>query len=252
MKRYLWNESVSETHCPSWPCPKCKQGYLLLRQKSLSHAETAESRRSHNTDQWCPEDIEYTFSAWADCSNDYCKEQFVLVGTGGIEQQYTGEEDGASEWIDSFYPMWVSPALQMIDLPAKCPSSVTRPLCDAFALYWSQPEACAGRIRVALEALLSHLRIPEEDVSSTGKSSTLSLHRRIELFTKQNAEVGNQLMALKWLGNTGSHGSKVTKNDILDGLELLEHSLTEVLEKRSEKMAALTKKLIAQHDPNAH
>ena len=222
-----------------------------MRQKSLIHNETVESLGWHNTDEWCPECIEYTFSAWADCSNDHCKEQFVLVGTGGIEQHYTGDEDGSSEWINCFYPAWVSPTLQLIDLPANCPKTVRESLGDAFALYWSQPEACAGRIRVALEALLTHLGIPEEQANGTGKSSPIILHRRIELFTKQNPEVGNQLMALKWLGNTGSHGSKVTKDDILDGLELLEHSLIEVLEKRSEKMATLAKKLIDKHNPKS-
>lgn len=165
MKRYLWNESVSETHCPSWPCPACKKGSLILRQKSLVHNETVESLGWHNTDEWCPECIEYTFSAWADCSNDHCKEQFVLVGTGGIEQHYTGDEDGSSEWINCFYPAWVSPTLQLIDLPANCPKTVRESLGDAFALYWSQPEACAGRIRVALEALLTHLGIPEEQAT---------------------------------------------------------------------------------------
>jgi hypothetical protein len=139
----------------------------------------------------------------------------------------------------------------MIELPTNCPKVVSDPLREAFALYWSQPDACAGRIRVALESLLTHLGIPKEEVSGAGKTSALSLHKRIELFTKQNETIGGQLMALKWLGNTGSHGNGLYKTDILDGLELLEHSLAEVLEKRAEKMAALAKKLLERHGPNA-
>ena len=252
MKRHLWNSSVSETYCPSWQCPICKKGTLQLRQNSLVHSETIDSLHWHNAEDWGPEYIAYTFSAWADCSDMQCKEQFVLAGTGGIEQEYTGDEDGSSEWVNCFYPKWVSPTLDMIDLPTKCPRPISQALRDAFALYWSQPEACAGRIRVAVEALLSHLRVPEVEITNAGKTSSLRLHRRIELFAKENPEVGNQLMALKWLGNTGSHGNKVTTGDILDGLELLEHSLVEVLEKRSEKMAALAKKLIDRHGPNTH
>lgn len=251
MDRSLWTASVSNTYCPMWPCPTCKVGNLRLRQKSLNHSETIESLRWHNQDGWGPEHIEFTFSAWADCSNERCKEQFALVGGGGIEQEYTGDDDGSTEWVNCFYPRWIEPSLQMIDIPPRCPKPVSSALRDAFALYWSQPDACAGRIRVALEALLSHLGVPAEEVSGAGKTSALSLHRRIELFTKQNEVVGGQLMALKWLGNTGSHGNRVTKGDILDGLELLEHSLVEVLEKRSEKMADLAKKLFDRHGPNA-
>lgn len=251
MKRELWLTSLSDTYCPPWPCPRCKVGHLRLRQKSHTHVETVESQRWHNREDWGPEHIEFTFNAWADCSNEHCKEQFSVVGNGGIEQQYTGDDDGSTEWVNHYYPKWIEPPLQMIEIPPKCPRSASNPLCDAFSLYWSQPDACASRIRVALEALLTHLAVPEEETSVGGKASALSLHRRIELFTKQNDVVGSQLMALKWLGNTGSHGGSVTKTDLIDGLELLEHSLAEVLEKRSEKMAALAKRLLGRHGPNA-
>lgn len=251
MKRQLWTSGVSQTYCPSWQCPTCKVGSLRLRQKSLLHGETVESLRWHNQDGWEPDHITFTFSAWADCSNEKCKEKFSLIGTGGVEQEYTGDDDGSTDWVNCFYPKWIQPTLQMIAIPAKCPKEVSNALWDAFALYWSQPDACAGRIRVALEALLTHLGVPTEEVTRNGKTTPLNLHRRIELFAKQNAEVAGQLMALKWLGNTGAHGDRVTKVDILDGLELLEHSLVEVLEKRSEKMAALAKKLLDRHGPSA-
>lgn len=251
MNRQLWTSSVSDTYCPPWPCPTCKVGGLRIRQKSLTHSETVESHRWHDQEGWGPDHIEFTFSAWADCSNEKCKEHFSIIGSGGIEQEYTGDDDGSTDWVNHFYPSWIQPTLHMIDVPTRCPRPVSSALRDAFALYWSQPDACAGRIRVALEALLTHLGVPDEEVNAGGKVSALSLHRRIDLFAKQNAEVGGQLMALKWLGNTGAHGNQVTKADILDGLELLEHSLVEVLEKRSEKMAALAKKLLDRHGPSA-
>lgn len=102
-----------------------------------------------------------------------------------------------------------------------------------------------------MEALLTHLGIPEEQANGTGKSSPIILHRRIELFTKQNPEVGNQLMALKWLREHRISRKQSERDDILDGLELLEHSLIEVLEKRSDKMATLAKKLIDKHNPKS-
>jgi Domain of unknown function (DUF4145) len=251
MKRDLWTNCVSEHSCPAWPCPKCRGGSLRLRKESLTHVETVESLRWHNQDDWGPEHIEFTFSAWADCPNERCKERFAIVGNGGIEPEYTGDEDGSTEWVNQYYPKFVIPTVPMIELPAKCPNSVANALSEAFALYWSQQEACAGRVRVAIEELLTHLGIPKDEVNAVGKSTPLRLHRRIELFAKQNPEIGAQLMALKWLGNTGSHGNEVTREDVLDGLELLEHALVEVLDKRSEKMTALAKKLIQKHGPSA-
>lgn len=247
MNRQLWFTSISETSCPPWTCPTCKAGTLRMRQGSLIYCETRESLKSRSEESWGPEYVAFTFTAWLDCSYDMCKEKIAVTGTGGIEPEFIAE-DSSWDFVPNFYPKWFEPPLRMIETPARCPVIVSCALNDAFALYWSQPEACAGRIRVALEELLNHLGIP---VSKVDKSKQLGLHQRIDLFSAQNALVGAQLMALKWLGNTGAHGNGVTQSDIIDGLELLEHCLVEVLEKRSSKMVALAKKLTDKHNPSA-
>jgi len=56
-----------------------------------------------------------------------------------------------------------------------------------------------------------------------------------------------QLMALKWLGNSGSHSGEVSRDDLLDAFEILEHALAELLEQKSERIAALAKKMTAKH-----
>lgn len=38
-------------------------------------------------------------------------------------------------------------------------------------------------------------------------------------------EVANALMAVKWIGNDGSHDGKLTVDDVLDGVDMLEHAL---------------------------
>lgn len=218
-----------------------------MRQGSFIYYETKESRESHAEEFWGPEHVAFTFTAWLDCSYDKCKEKIAVTGSGGLEDEHN--EYGPPEWNNNFYPRWIEPPLRIIEIPANCPVIVSDPLNDAFALYWSKPVACASRIRVALEALLNHLDIQESVINKEGKSTQLVLHSRIELFSKQNKVIGEQLMALKWLGNTGAHGSEVTKSDIIDGLELLEHCLLEVLDRRSSKMDALAKKLTDKHKP---
>jgi hypothetical protein len=37
-------------------------------------------------------------------------------------------------------------------------------------------------------------------------------------------------MALKWLGNTGTHTSAVTRDDLLDAFEILDHALVELID----------------------
>jgi hypothetical protein len=73
------------------------------------------------------------------------------------------------------------------------------------------------------------------------------LHAAIESFAKNNPVLGAQLMALKWLGNTGSHDSSVSRADLLDAFEILEHVLAEILERRSERVAELAKQLTDKH-----
>jgi hypothetical protein len=59
--------------------------------------------------------------------------------------------------------------------------------------------------------------------------------------------LGSQLMALKWLGNTASHEGGVSRDDLLDAFEILEHNLRELIEHRSARVAELARKLTKKH-----
>ncbi|MFH0958825.1 MAG: hypothetical protein V1897_09000, partial [Pseudomonadota bacterium] len=157
MKRSLWTRTLSNALCPPWPCPICRSGIVSLVQESLTHRETVKSIRTHGHENWDPDWIEYTFTAWCECQNPTCRQAFAIAGTGGVRQNY--EPDGG-EWEDYFSPMMCLPMPEMIDLPAKCPQYVQDELRAAYALFWPNQSACAGRIRVALEYLMDHVGIP--------------------------------------------------------------------------------------------
>ena len=55
-------------------------------------------------------------------------------------------------------------------------------------------------------------------------------------------------MALKIVGNAGSHTTKVTHDDVLDALEIVEHALAEIIDERSARIAKLASKLTAKHN----
>jgi hypothetical protein len=113
----------------------------------------------------------------------------------------------------------------------------------SFRLSWADHAAAADKARIALECLMDHLGVPKRKKDKNGKFDDLSLHHRIEIFQKGSSSIGSQLMALKWLGNTGSREAQVNRDDLLDAFEILEHALSELIDKRSEKVAQLAKNL---------
>lgn len=212
---------------------------------SLTQQETADSESARNHEAWDPDWIKYAFTAWAQCQHSKCKQQFAIAGTGGVGPEQ--DEEGHVDWQDFFDPSYCFPAPRMIAIPDKCPDDVCIELDAAFALYWSHPAASAGRMRVALELLLTHQGVPRRKRIGGGKSKELWLHARLELFAKSNPSTAAQLMALKSLGNSASHEGSISKADILDAFEVLEHALAEIIEQRSKRVAVLAKKLTRKH-----
>lgn len=248
MKRQLWLDELGTDYCPPWRCPICNLGIISLRNKSLSYEETIESKREHEKDYWGPESIVFAFIAWGDCSHEVCKQSFAISGTGRVGP-YFDENHESEEWLDTFTPHSIYPAPSIIDIPNGCPQTVRNLLKQAFSLYWYDSEACAGKLRSSIEALLTHVGVAEMESEKPEKRSRLPLHRRIEIFERESSQLGKHFMAMKWLGNSGSHGKSVNKDDLLDAFEILEHALAELLEKRSEKLSQLADRLTAKHRP---
>lgn len=248
MKRGLWTAKISDTHAPEWPCPSCHGGHLLLEPKSLRYEETPESVTSRvENDDWDPEWTDFTFAAWLRCSNQACKAHVAVMGTGGLDP--TIDPDQGMTWENYFTPMFARPMPDIFSLPPKCPDEVCEALRRSFAAFWSDSAASANSARVALEHLLGAMGVPEKRRNKAGKYSRLTLHDRIKELQKANPTIGDQLMAVKWLGNTGSHEGRISQSDILDAYEILEHALDELINRRSKRVAQLAKGLSKKHAP---
>jgi len=245
MDRHLWTQELTATYCPPWTCPVCYKGTLVIVKDSLIHKETIESARSHSDENFDFDWVVYVFTAWARCTHPSCHQEFAISGTGGIAPQYISDNEWGYE--DYFAPNMCHPMPDIFDLPAKCPEEVKSELRAAFSLFWNNRAACASRIRVALEHLMNHVGVPTRKKDVNGKFFDLTLHARIDAFAKEEPTIGAQLMALKWLGNTGSHYSSVSTGDLLDAFEILEHALREIIVGHSAKIAALAKKLTKKH-----
>ena len=249
MNRSLWTATLSKYNAPAWPCPTCNNGILILDQKTVVYHETDCSKKEHREEYWAPEMTDFRFSAWLKCNYLGCGDVAVVSGGGGVECWQTCNAEGETETVESEYftVNFISPTPNIFYLPKGCPDEAKIHLRAGFNLFFSDQSAAANRIRVALECLLDYLKIPRRRKDQSNKFIDLSLHKRIEHFTKNEPALGGQLMALKWLGNTASHEGNVSRNDLLDAFEILEHVLVELIDKRSAKVVELARKLTKKH-----
>jgi hypothetical protein len=192
--------------------------------------------------------VDYSFTAWGQCRNASCKQEFAIAGNGGLEPEQGPDNDFT--WEKYFSPKTCYPMPEIFNLPIGYPEQVKEQLHAAFSAFWIDRGACAGRIRVALERLMDYLGVPKRRRVKNNTYSALMLHDWIDLYAKSEPMTGAQLMALKWLGNTGSHDSVVTRSDLLDAFEVMEHALGEIVEKRSARISELAKKLAKKHKPS--
>lgn len=241
MEKAVWKGWIWDEKCPPWPCPSCAAGVVVIEPGSLKFAAKQDSVAHTAEDWWGPELIEHSFVAWGKCSNAVCSEGFSLAGTGGVES--VPDDDHGVDYVDAFQLRYCHPTLQIIKVPKKCPEPVLTALKTGFSLFWVDRPAAAGRIRVAVERLLDHLGVP----SKSKKGGYLPLDHRIDSFSTSDSINGAHLMALKWLGNVGSHTDDVSVDDLLDAFDILEHVLAELIDKKSASLVKLAASMTAKY-----
>jgi hypothetical protein len=257
-----------------WRCPHCQHPSLATDPKTFTYYETKSSIDLRVDDDWEPDWVTYVFHVTIKCKS--CNETLLMSGTGSPSPSW--DEDGASEYTDRFEPKYCLPMPDMIEFPPKTSDEVKKELRSAFKLFWSDPCSCVNRVRTGIERLLDSLDIPKranakpaQPVPQTPTSTPIQvgsqssgvgsakkgakkphyyrLHERIDLFRNQDSANADLLMSIKWLGNTGTHEGIVDRDDVLSGLEILEHVLQEVVGEKSAKIQKLAKKLTKSHAP---
>jgi hypothetical protein len=241
VKRPLWKEPLTQKYVPNWHCPTCAGGYLKQKPASLQFAETSLSQRAHEHEDWDPDWIDYRFSVLLVCNNEKCRELVTVVGTGKVDLVQTSD-DGDTDYVEFFYPEHVSPAPNLIELPDSCPNEVKGELKQTFIACWGDLAAAGNHIRASVERLLDHLKEPKTKVGKGGKRERLSLHMRITGLARRDKDLSDSLLAVKWLGNVGSHTDELTQDDVFDALDILEVILNDLFVRHRAKV----KKLVAE------
>lgn len=152
--------------------------------------------------------------------------------------------------MDRFFrPKYFEPPLQLIDIPEECPETVSVPLRDSFRQFFSNPTSASNNVRISVEALLTSLGVKRFNTTNS-KRIFLSLHSRIDLLPSKHSELKEPLLAIKWLGNAGSHAdSPISMDDVMDGYQLMDHVLQELYTQKSKKAKALAKLINKKKGP---
>ncbi|MFJ8846058.1 DUF4145 domain-containing protein [Streptomyces cyaneofuscatus] len=217
---------------PHIPCPTCARGSLLPVHDSYVAEESNTSKSWREHDAWDPDWIRGAFHCLLACSKPTCDvvrvvgEMAVGLGDYDFDEPYT---QGPAPYREVLTPNLFIPALPLVESRKFCPEEVGDRVDAAARVLWLDPSAAANRLRAAAEALMDDRGVIRTDVDRKGKAFRLTLDRRIAIFKStqpQHADAADFLLAVKWIGNVGSHDDVLHINDVLEGVEFLDHALS--------------------------
>ncbi|EPD6317936.1 DUF4145 domain-containing protein [Cronobacter sakazakii] len=239
MRIHKLSKAFDKTGQVEWPCPACGQLTLEIIQESLYEAPTSENRGMQD-ELWFEADMySGVFCCMAKCSRSQCRE---VVCCSGISRYESGweHEKGMVYW-QVFKPVNFVPALNPFTIKVECPEEISEPLAASFSVYLAQPGSAANLIRITVERLLTAIGVPERN----DKGKRIVLHERLEKHLPDNySDYASPLMAIKFLGNAGSHTlDEVKVRDIEDAFEIMEYVVNDIFSKRKESIEVLTKRL---------
>jgi len=234
-------------------CPTCLIGHLSIENNSLQIKSTAEFNKlspEHQNYVEAYNILELPFTVFLSCSNKNCNENVAVIGKTKDENFYNpphpDPDIDTSVVIETFRPIAFYPPVPLIELPKRLPDNIKDELYRSFKLFWGDLAACSNALRTTVEVLLDNFNI-DRTKTKDHKIVELSLHQRIEKFTKTiNSEIGDFLMSIKWVGNSGSHSSQLNFEYLSNAFEMIEYALIELYDKRTERLKKISKEINIQ------
>lgn len=252
MDRKIYKLPIGKSGLTSFPCPTCGKKRLKIKNDTFHHKETKDSENAHSDEEWDPELIEYVYSCLLECSNSACKDVVSSSGVGSLEQEIAYNEDETYSEVyvyENFMPKYFEPHLKIFSQPKNTPTEVIKEIEKSFSLFFSDPPSAANHLRIALENLLTHLKI-KRFVTKNGSRKHLPLHQRIKLLPTKFEHVKELFLAIKWLGNAGSHSDKIISvDDVLDAYELMDELLVEIFSSKRKNLKKLAKRINKKKGP---
>ena len=232
---------------PSWNCPKCFSGTLTLEENGLKTCEHGWSSEGHKHEAWEPEWISGSFYWVLRCSIGKCAQRVVVAGEYVVDWDIEDTDHGPEQvYKDFFEPKGFSEAPPVFEIQNYYPEEVAKHLRGAFAMLWVDPASCLNRLRQCIEDILTIEKIPRFSTNN-GRRTALTLHSRIEKYRSSNRDAAEFLMALKWLGNDGSHSgkklAKIERVHLLEAFEIMEMSLEKIFSSKNDRVRKRAKRI---------
>jgi hypothetical protein len=204
----IWKQKfISNEYNTAWKCGKCNVGSLQLTKKikEYSYAEFQTLR----------------------CKNPGCGMGYQVLGL--VKPTADGMEVSPTYFrIDDYqiHPTQFQPELVMFSLPSTMRDDIKKLIVKSFNHFWYDLDACANKIRQALELIV-------DERGAIG----LTLDQKIKsLEGTLNQDLFKNILALKWIGNDGSHASRpFQRSEILDTYSFLVDVLNQLYPDESEK-----------------
>lgn len=140
---------------------------------------------------------------------------------GGSSQASHSER----EYRDIFFPKYFYPTLSFFNIPNGTPEDIKSTIIEAFSLTPNSPSAAANKIRVAVEILATEFGV----LSKRPNGSFIPLDQRIRNITDHGNrlyEHKDLMLAIKYIGNAGSHEEDVISLDeLFDSFQIIEELL---------------------------
>ncbi len=222
---------------PDLPCLICHRGALEPSIAEFESKSSADHRIGTETLEGPKRGF---FHGDLACSRMPCGNRYVVAGewTRGSDNPDEDEDDLGTYDPDRFglTVRHILPPLPLIALPDTSPGKLSALVESASSVLLADPSAASTRIRTAIEALLDEQRIRK--TSNSSRSIRLTTHQRIQLFERKNEAAASQLMAMKWIGNVGSHdGEPLPLGWVLDGIECFARAIELIYDPREIELA---------------
>ena len=240
IKEEFWNTKLDSLlrpkfylyEIPKFQCPHCSLGLLITDSNKFISESTEESLKCFNIigeiEVWRKH-----FTTITRCNNPDCREITTISGLSNVVQTGWEEEEYDYElkqtfphtptYGDAYDIKYVNPCIRLIHIPQDIDSNIERTLNKSFSLFWNDEDACANKIRITIEQLLNFHNVPTTTINKE-KVVHLTLHERIKIFSKNNSKLQNLLLAVKWVGNEGSHFDQLSleRQDLVNAYKIID------------------------------
>ena len=240
------SEGFTLDSLPYISCPTCESDYLVIQEKSIRTTFAAESIKNSNHPDWDPTwDFGY-FSLTFICRNRNCITVHACSGNFSVEDNPI-QTSNEVPFINIYQCKYLNPSIPILSntLPIDTPKKVVARIKEAEQILLTDPNAAANRFRLAIEEVMNSYGINRFQIQNH-KRSRLTTHARLLNFKKYEYSIVDAFMAVKWIGNQGSHEDILSVDDLLTAAEILKFGLEALYGDAEAEMERKIKNILKQ------